>query len=80
MTQENNGGLTLCQIPTGRKKETSWLLQTLAAMLAVAVAALKYKKPFGFYMNRIHTKRDTVFQEENIAYLTERTIRLIENM
>ena len=48
--------------------------------MAVAVAALKYKKPFGFYMNRIHTKRDTVFQEENIAYLTERTIRLIENM
>ena len=48
--------------------------------LAVAVAALKRKKPFGYYMDRIHTKRDTVFQEENIQYLTERTIQLMENL
>ena len=48
--------------------------------MAVAVAALKYKKPFGYYMDRIHTKRDTVFQEENIAYLAERTVQLIEQI
>ena len=48
--------------------------------MAIAVAALKYKKPFGYYMDRIHTKRDTVFQEENICYLKEKTIRLIENL
>ena len=47
---------------------------------AVAIASLKYIKPFGYYMNRIHTKRDTVFDESNIRYLTERTIQLIENM
>ena len=48
--------------------------------MAIAVAALKYKKPFGYYMDRIHTKRDTVFQEENIQYLAERTVRLIGHL
>ena len=48
--------------------------------LAIAVAALKYTKPFGYYMDRIHTKRDTVFQQENIAYLTEKTLQLIDNI
>ncbi len=48
--------------------------------MAVAVAALKYKKPFGYYMDRIHTKRDTVFQEENIRYLADHTVQLIENL
>lgn len=48
--------------------------------MAIAVAALKYKKPFGYYMDRIHTSRDTVFDERNIQYLKERTIRLIGNL
>lgn len=48
--------------------------------MAIAVASLKYKKPFGYYMDRIHTKRDTVFEKENIHYLKERTIRLIEHL
>jgi len=48
--------------------------------MAIAVAALKYKKPFGYYMDRIHTKRDTVFEEANIAYLSERTMQLIDNI
>ena len=48
--------------------------------VAIAVAALKYKKPFGYYMDKIHTNRDTVFQEENIQYLAERTVQLIDHM
>ena len=48
--------------------------------LAIAVAALNYKKPFGYYMNKIHTKKDTVFDESNIAYLTDRTIRFIQSI
>lgn len=47
---------------------------------AIAIAALKYKKPFGYYMDRIHTKRDTVFLEENITYLAERTLQLINSL
>ena len=48
--------------------------------VAIAVAALNYKKPFGYYMDRIHTKHDTVFSEDNIHYLTERTIQFISRV
>ena len=48
--------------------------------VAIAVASLKYKKPFGYYMDKIHTKHDTVFEEVNIAYLTEHTIQFIESI
>lgn len=46
--------------------------------VAMAVASLKCKKPFGYYMDRIHTKRDTVFEEANIEYLKAHTMQLIE--
>ena len=42
----------------------------------VGVAALKKTKSGLLYMDRIHTKRDTVYMEENIAYLTEGAVRL----
>lgn len=42
----------------------------------VGVAALKKTKGGLLYMDRIHTKRDTVYMEENIAYLTEGAVRL----
>lgn len=45
----------------------------------VGVAALKKTKLFGIlYMNRIHTPRDVIFREENIAYLTQCSIKLAE--
>ena len=47
---------------------------------AIAVAALNHKKPLGYYMDRIHTKHDTIFQEENIRYLAERTQQLISTI
>lgn len=46
--------------------------------MAIAVAALKKNKLFGYYMDRIHTKRDTVFDEQNIAFLAERTVEFIQ--
>ena len=48
--------------------------------VAIAVAALKHKKLLGYYMDRIHTKNDTVFDESNIAYLAEHTAQFIESM
>ena len=48
--------------------------------VAIAVAALKYKKPFGYYMDKIHTKHDTVFDESNIQYLAEHTVQFIESV
>ena len=46
----------------------------------VGVAALKKTKGGLLYMDRIHTKRDTVYMEENIEYLTEGAVRLAESM
>ena len=48
--------------------------------MAIAVAALNHNKFFGYYMNRIHTKNDTVFDEKNILYLRDRTIQLVESI
>ena len=43
----------------------------------VGVAALKKSKKLGIlYMNRIHTKNDTVYDEENIAYLALGAVKL----
>lgn len=42
----------------------------------VGVAALKKTKGGLLYMDRIHTRRDTVYMAENIAYLTEGAVRL----
>ena len=42
----------------------------------VGVCALKYKKIFGYYMDRIHTSRDTVLEEENIELLRRGALAL----
>ncbi len=43
----------------------------------VGVAAFKKTKRRGIlYVDRIHTKKDTVYREENIAFLTEGAVRL----
>lgn len=43
----------------------------------VGVAALKYSKLLKTdYMDRIHTEKDVIFQEENIAFLTECSVSL----
>ena len=44
----------------------------------IGVASLKYTKKGLLYMNRIHTKKDTVYREENIRFLTEGSIRLAQ--
>lgn len=44
----------------------------------IGVAALKRTKKGLLYMNRIHTKRDTVYREENIYFLTDGAIRLVQ--
>ncbi|MBQ8497729.1 MAG: M28 family peptidase [Clostridia bacterium] len=45
----------------------------------IGVAALKKSKRLGIlYMDRIHTGRDTVYREENIAFLTQGTIKFTE--
>ena len=48
--------------------------------MSVAVAALKHKKFLGHYMDRIHTKRDIVFDEKNIIFLTNALQKLIQKL
>ena len=47
---------------------------------AVAVAALKRKKLLGYYMDRIHTPKDTVFEKENITYLCNSILQLTKKL
>ena len=42
----------------------------------VGVCALKKKKIIGYYMDRIHTNKDTVLEEENIELLRDGALRL----
>ena len=44
----------------------------------IAVAALKRKRFLGYYLDRIHTKHDTVFREENIRYLIKSSIKFVQ--
>lgn len=44
----------------------------------VGVSALNKSKSGILYMNKIHTKRDTVYDEENIAFLKDGAIKLAE--
>lgn len=46
----------------------------------VGVCALKHNKIVGYYMNRIHTARDTVFEEENIELLRDGALRLAKKI
>ena len=48
--------------------------------LGVGVSAMRSTKRGLLYMNRIHTPRDTVYREENIAWLVEGCIRLTEQV
>lgn len=45
----------------------------------IGVAALKKSKFFGtLYMDRIHTKKDVIYREENIQFLTNGAIKLAQ--
>ncbi len=46
----------------------------------VGVAALKKTRRGLLYMNRIHTKKDTAYDEANIAYLVEGAVRLAQTV
>ena len=48
--------------------------------VGIAIAALKRKKGIGLYLDRIHTKRDTVFDESNIEYICDKTESLIDTV
>ena len=49
--------------------------------MGVGVAALKKTKKLNIlYMDKIHTKHDTVYQDENITFLTQCTVNLLKKL
>lgn len=46
--------------------------------MGVAIAALKHKKFLGYYMDRIHTSADTVFDRSNITFLCNCILRFLK--
>lgn len=44
------------------------------------ICALKHKKVIGYYMDRIHTAKDTVLDENNIILLRDGALRLLAEM
>ena len=46
----------------------------------IAIAALKKKPLIGYYMDRIHTARDTEFDRRNIRLLCDSILRLLKSM
>jgi hypothetical protein len=46
----------------------------------IAIAALKKKPLIGYYMDRIHTARDTEFDRRNISLLCDSILRLLKSM
>ncbi len=47
---------------------------------SVALAALKRNRLFGLYMNRIHTKRDTIFDKSNIEYIRQSLLNFVNRI
>lgn len=45
-----------------------------------AVASLKKKPVFGYYMDKIHTPKDTVCEEENLRYLCEGFVKFTKKI
>ncbi len=45
-----------------------------------AVSSMKRHKLVGLYMNKIHTKHDTVFDERNIHFLTDAATALLDKL
>ena len=61
-----------------RSERTHYPSDQVGFKKAVAVASLKHKKFIGYYMDRIHTSKDTVFDTKNITLLCNSILRLLK--
>ena len=85
-TEKHGGALAAAFIGT---EEKTVLLDSLEKVyypsdhagfpIAMAAAALKKKSVIGYYMDRIHTARDILFDEKNIELLCAGVQRFLEN-
>lgn len=63
-----------------RSERTYYPSDQIGYKKSVAIAALKRKRFFGFYMNRIHTSRDTQFDKRNITLLCDSILRFLKSL
>lgn len=71
------------QLSDGKTKEQARSGQVLYPSdqahfpISVAMVALKHKRFVGYYLNRIHTAKDTAFDRENIRILSDWVVQLM---
>lgn len=63
-----------------RSSTTIYPSDQAAFPMGVAVAAFRRAPIIGLYISRIHTPRDTVFDERNIRLIADRACRLISSL
>jgi len=63
-----------------RSERTYYPSDQVGFKKAVAVASLKHKRFLGYYMDRIHTSRDTEFDTHNITMLCDSILRFLKSL
>lgn len=63
-----------------RSERTYYPSDQVGFKKAVAIASLHHKKLIGYYMDRIHTSRDTQFDTRNITLLCDAILRFLKNL
>jgi hypothetical protein len=76
-----------CFLPTDNKsiifsnsEKTYYPSDQLGFKKTVAIAALKHKRFIGYYMDKIHTEADTVFDKENIKVICQSILKVIQRL
>ena len=63
-----------------RSERTYYPSDQVGFKKAVAVASMKHNRFWGYYMDRIHTARDTEFDTRNITLLCDSILRFLKNI
>ena len=63
-----------------RSERTYYPSDQVGFKKAVAIASLHHKKLIGYYMDRIHTSKDTQFDTRNITLLCDGILRFLKNL
>ena len=63
-----------------KAEKTYYPSDQLGFKQSVAIAALKRKRLIGYYMDRIHTSKDTAFDHRNIAMICSSILNLLKSL
>lgn len=68
------------QVIVTESKKTLYPSDQMHFPVHVGVMACHKKPPFGYYLSRIHTAKDTVFDQQNISTLTQGFVRFVQSI